>query len=73
MPETINIKGHKDYFMNDGKIYRRVFKVRHSRFVWQYFSQRQIKRTMKDGAVGYFLKGKFIPEKKLLQRLEIKK
>lgn len=64
------IQGFNDYIIKDKILYRKSHKVEHSRFKFAYFCEREIKITIKDGAEGYFLNGKFYSLKKLRHRLK---
>ena len=72
MNETIYILiGYKNYEIRNKKLFRKPHKVKHSRFKWQYFTEREIKITTKDNQKGYFLNGKFHSLKALRHRLKL--
>jgi hypothetical protein len=73
MAATYCIIGFKDYVIIDKILYRRAYKIKDSKCLFKYLSQRKIKQTQKDNQIGYFLvkngKRKFYSLKKLRHKL----
>lgn len=72
MPITYTISGFKDYIIIDKILYRLSYVTKSKSCKFQYRQKREIKRTFKDGAEGYFLNGKFHSLKKLRHKLKKK-
>lgn len=53
---TYSIKGFPRYFVFEKKLYRKAYKTKSKSCGWQYRSQIEIKRTVKDVCIGYWLR-----------------
>ena len=73
MAVTYTLSGFKEYFIRDKILYRKAYEVKDKLCGYKYISEREIKRTKKDGQIGYYLvrngKRKFHSLKKLKHRL----
>ena len=47
--------GFSNYIIKDSILYRKAHKVKDKLCKYKYLSEREIKRTVKDGAEGYYL------------------
>lgn len=66
--------GFINYIIKESILYRKAHKVKDKLCKYKYLSEREIKRTVKDGAEGYYLvrnnKRKFYSLKSLKHRLK---
>jgi len=71
---TYVLTGFNNYIIKDKVLYRKSYKVKDKICKFKYISEREIKRTFKNGIEGYFLvkrgKRKFYPLNKLKHRLK---
>ena len=74
MDAKYSLIGFKEYYIKDKILYRKSYKVKDKLCLFKYISEREIKRTIKDGQVGYYLvkngKRKFYSLKKLKHRIK---
>ena len=73
MVVTYCIRGFNDYLIIYKILYRKAYKIKDSKCLFKYISQRKIKQIRKDNQIGYFLvkndKRKFYGLKKLRHKL----